>query len=254
MKIVVIGGTGLIGDKVMTALDNAGHTSVAASRAFEIDAFTGEGLDGAMVHADAVIDVTNAPAWGDEYVLRFFSTTTRNALKAGRRAGVKHHVALSFLGCHLMQDSGYMRAKVAQEDLIRKADVPYTIVESTQFMEFLERVAQAGSDDDQLRVPDAEVQPIAAVDVGRLLATIATNHPTNGVLEIAGPEVFALDKAVATVLSAQNDGRGVVADPETPYFGARVPAGGLLPGPAANRAATGLADWLMGRRTGATVA
>jgi uncharacterized protein YbjT (DUF2867 family) len=254
MKIVVVGGTGLIGDKVMTALDNAGHLTVAASRAFDIDAFTGEGLDEAMAHADAVIDVSNAPAWGDEYVLRYFSTATQNALKAGRRAGVRHHVALSFLGCRLMQASGYMRAKVAQEDLIRQAEVPYTIVESTQFMEFLERVAQQGSGENQLRVPDAEVQPIAATDVAALLAGVATGPPANRVLEIAGPDVLAFEVAVAKVLSARNDGRDVVTDPDTRYFGAPVPDGALLPGPAATRAATGLDDWLVGQRAGATAA
>jgi len=254
MKIVVVGGTGLVGDKVMTALDKAGHETVAASRAFGMDAFTGEGLHAAMAHADVAIDVSNAPAWGDEYVLRFFSTVTRNTLEAGRRAGVRHHVALSFLGCRRLPESGYMRAKVAQEELIRQAGVPYTIVESTQFMEFLERVAQAASQGDQVCVPDAEVQPIAAVDVADLLATTAADHAANRVLEIAGPEVFAFEDAVARVLDARNDGRPVVADPDTRYFGAEVPDGALLPGPEARRAATGLSDWLTGPRIGATAA
>jgi uncharacterized protein YbjT (DUF2867 family) len=254
MKIVVVGGTGLIGDKVMTALDDAGHRVVAASRAFEIDAFTGEGLAEAMVGADIVIDVSNAPAWGDEYVMNFFSAVTRNALKAGGRAGVRHHVALSFLGGHRLLTSGYMRAKVAQEELIRQAGVPYTIVQSAQFMEFLERIAETGADGEVVRVPEAELQPIAAVEVAGLIAAIATERPANRTLEIAGPEVLQFRDAVARVLTAHNDGRRVVADPATRYFGALVPDGALLPGLEARTAATGLADWLAGRSTEAAAA
>lgn len=244
MRLVVVGGTGLIGDKVMTALDNAGHKAVAASRAFEVDAFTGEGLDQAMAGADAVIDVSNAPAWGDEYVLKFFATVTRNLLKAGRRAGARHHVALSPLGCDRLPESGYMRAKVAQEALIRQAQVPYTIVHSTQFMELLARVADEGTVGDVVRVPDVDVQPIAAVDVGGLVAAIATEQPTNGAVEIAGPEAFAFEGAVARVLAATNDRRRVVARPDARYFGAPVPDGFLLPGHQARIATTVLADWL----------
>ena len=197
-----MGGSGLIGDKVMTALHDAGHKPVAASPAFEIDAFTGEGLDEAMTGADVVVDVSNAPAWGDEKVLEFFTTVTRNALAAGRRAGARHHAALSVLGCDRLPESGYLRAKVAQEDLIRAAQLPFTIVHSTQFMEFLARVAQAGSEDDVVRVPDTEVQPVAAIELARFVAAVATNPPADDVVEIAGPDAFAFEDAVTRVLDA----------------------------------------------------
>jgi uncharacterized protein YbjT (DUF2867 family) len=244
MRIVVVGGSGLIGNKVMTALHNAGHKAVAASPAFEIDAFTGEGLDEAMVGAEVVVDVSNAPAWGDEYFLKFFSTVTRNVLKAGRRAGAWHHVALSILGCDRLPDSGYMRAKVAQEKLIREAAVPYTIVHSTQFMELLARVAGAGSGRDVVHVPDAQLQPVAAVEVAGFVAAVATDQPANGAVEIAGPEAFAFEDAVARVLGVRNDRRRVVPDPDARYFGASATDGVLLPGPDARIATTRLADWL----------
>ena len=190
MRIVVVGGSGLIGDKVMTALDEAGHQAVAASPAFGIDAYTGEGLDEAMAGADVVVDVSNAPAWGDEKVLKFFTTVTSNALKAGRRAGARHHVALSVLGCDRLPESGYMRAKVAQEELIRNAGVPFTIVHSTQFMQFLARVADAATEGDVVHAPDTQVQPIAAMEVARFVAAAATAPPARGVVEIAGPEAL----------------------------------------------------------------
>jgi uncharacterized protein YbjT (DUF2867 family) len=222
MRLVVVGGTGLIGDKVMTALHDAGHKAVAASPAFEIDAFTGEGLSEAMAGADVVVDVSNAPAWGDEEVLNFFTTVTRNALAAGRRAGARHHVALSVLGCDRLPGSGYMRAKVAQENLIRNAQVPFTIVHSTQFMEFLPRVVEAGTTGDVVRVPDTRVQPVAAIEVAGLVAAVATEPPANGMVEIAGPEALAFEDAVARVVAASNDRRRVVADPDAPYFGTLV--------------------------------
>jgi uncharacterized protein YbjT (DUF2867 family) len=244
MRIVVVGGSGLIGDKVVTALHDAGHKPVAASPAFEIDAFTGEGLDEAMTGADVVVDVSNAPAWGDEKVLEFFTTVTRNALAAGRRAGARHHVALSVLGCDRLPESGYLRAKLAQEDLIRAAQLPFTIVHSTQFMEFLARVAEAGTEDDVVRVPDTEVQPIAAIEVARFVAAVATNPRAEGVVEIAGPDAFAFEDALARVLAAANDRRRVIADPDARYFGATVSRGVLLPGPEAHIATTRLDDWL----------
>jgi uncharacterized protein YbjT (DUF2867 family) len=243
MRIVVVGGSGLIGDKVMTALHDAGHKAVAASPAFGTDAFTGEGLDEAMRGADVVVDVSNAPAWENEKVLKFFTTVTRNALAAGRRAGARHHVALSVLGCDRLPGSGYMRAKVAQEELIRKARVPFTIVHSTQFMEFLARVADAGAEGD-VRVPDIPVQPIAAIEVAGLVAAIATGPPAHGVVEIAGPERVPFADAIARVLAAKGDRRRVVADPEARYFGAVVRDGVLLPGAHARLATLRLADWL----------
>jgi uncharacterized protein YbjT (DUF2867 family) len=253
MRIVVVGGSGLIGDKVMTALHDAGHQAVAASPAFGIDAFTGEGLDEAMTGADVVIDVSNAPAWGDEKILQFFTTVTRNALEAGRRAGARHHVALSVLGCDRLSESGYMRAKVAQEELIRGAGVPFTIVRSTQFMELLARVAAAAAEDGVVRVPGARVQPIAAVEVAGLVAAVATEPPAHGVVAIAGPETFAFEDAVARVLAAANDRRRVVADPDARYLGAAVRDGVLLPGPEARIATVRLADWLSSRGQEAVV-
>lgn len=244
MRIVVVGGSGLIGDKVMTALHDAGHKAVAASPAFGIDAFTGEGLDEAMAGADVVVDVSNAPAWEDDSVLRFFSTVTRNALEAGRRAGAGHHVALSVVGCDRLPESGYMRAKVAQEELIRGAQLPFTIVHATQFMEFLARIADARTDGDVVHVPDARVQPVAAVEVARFVASVATEPPRGDVVEIAGPEPFAFDDVVARLLAAKQDRRRVVADPDARYFGAAVRDGVLLPGPEARIATERFADWV----------
>jgi uncharacterized protein YbjT (DUF2867 family) len=241
MRIVVVGGSGLIGDKVMTALHDAGHQAVAASPAFGIDAYTGEGLDAAMVGVDVVIDVSNAPDWEDGKVLKFFTTVTRNALKAGRRAGAQHHVALSVLGCERLPGSGYMRAKVAQEELIRSSGMPHTIVQSTQFMEFLGRIAGGGG---VVRAPVAQVQPVAAVEVARFVAAAATAPPARGAVEIAGPERLTLDAAIARVLAARHDRRAVIADPHARYFGAPVPYGALLPGAGARIATLRLAEWL----------
>jgi uncharacterized protein YbjT (DUF2867 family) len=248
MRVVVVGGSGLIGDKVMTALHDAGHHAVAASPAFGIDAYTGEGLDDAMAGADVVVDVSNAPAWGDEKVLSFFTTVTRNALEAGRRAGARHHVALSVLGCERLPESGYLRAKAAQENLIRAAGVPFTIVESTQFMEFLARIADAGSAGDVARVPDTRVQPTAAIEVSGFVAKVATEAPANGTVEIAGPESFALADAVGRVLA---EDRRVVADPAAHYFGAPVRGNPLLPGRRAHLASLRLGEWLNRRAAAA---
>ena len=248
MRIVVVGGSGLIGDKVMTALHEAGHQAVAASPAFGIDAYTGEGLDDAMAGADVVVDVSNAPAWEDEKVLKFFTTVTSNALKAGRRAGARHHVALSVLGCDRLPESGYMRAKVAQEELIRNAGVPFTIVHSTQFMQFLARVADAATEGDVVHAPDTRVHPIAAVEVARFVGAAATAPPARGVVEIAGPEALAFTDAVASVLATRGDRRRVLADPNARYFGAVVRGDALLPGPEARIATLRLADWLAGPR------
>lgn len=250
MRIVVVGGGGLIGAEVMTALYDAGHLPVAASPAFGVSALTGEGLDEAMKGAEAVIDVSNAPG-EDDTVLRFFTTITRNVLKAGHRAGAQHHVALSVLGCDRLPESAYMRAKVAQEELIREAQMPFTIVHSTQFMEALAHVADAGTDGDVARVPDTNVQPIAAIDVAGLVAGVATESPARGVVEIAGPETFALSDVIGRVLAANNDRRSVVPDPDARYFGAVVRDGALLPGPGARVATQRLADWLSRRRSDA---
>jgi uncharacterized protein YbjT (DUF2867 family) len=206
MRIVVVGGSGLIGDKVMTALHDAGHQAVAASPAFGIDAFTGEGLDGAMAGADVVVDVSNAPDWEDEKVLRFFTTVTRNALKAGRHAGARHHVALSVLGCDRLPESGYMRAKVAQEELIRSAGTPFTIVRSTQFMQFLARVA--APEGDVVDVPDTQVQPIAAVEVARFVADPSARYVgavVRGHALLPGPEARIATVRLGDWLASRSD-------------------------------------------------
>jgi uncharacterized protein YbjT (DUF2867 family) len=252
MRIVVVGGSGRIGDKVMTALHDAGHKAVAASPAFGVSALTGEGLDEAMHGAEVVVDVSNAP--GDEDVLKFFTTVTRNLLKAGQHAGARHHVALSVLGCERLPESGYMRAKVAQEQLIRDAQVPFTIVHSTQFMEALAHVADAGTEGDVARVPDTQVQPIAAIDAAGLVARVAVEPPARGVVEIAGPETFALSDVIGRVLAASNDRRRVIPDPDARYFGSVVRDGVLLPAPGARIAIQRLAEWLSRRRNEAPTA
>jgi len=244
MRFCVVGGSGLVGDKVMTALHDAGHEAVAASPAFGIDAFTGEGLDEAMAGADVVVDVSDAPAWGDERVLAFFTTVTRNALEAGRRAGARHHVALSVLGADRLPGSGYLRAKVAQEALLRGAGVPLAIVRSAPFMEALARHAHAGAQDGVVRVPDARVQPVAAVEVARLVAAVAARPRVDGVVEIAGPDRLTFAGAVGRMLAASGDARPVVADPGARYLGAAVAGDVLLPGAAARIARVGLDDWL----------
>jgi uncharacterized protein YbjT (DUF2867 family) len=244
MRIVVVGGSGLVGDKVMTAFYEAGHHAVAASPAFGIDAFTGEGLDEAMAGAEVVVDVSNAPGWGDDQVRRFFTTVSRNALKAGRRVGVRHHVVLSVVGCDRLPDSGYLRAKVAQEAVVRRAGVPFTIVRSTQYMERLAEIAGAEAGDEVVRVSPAPVQPIAARDAARLVAGVAARAPVQGVVEIAGPDTLALDDAVGQALSAQQSHRRVAGDPGAPYLGALVRGRELLPGPSAGIAPQRFADWL----------
>ena len=242
MRIVVIGGSGLIGNKVMTALHDSGHHAVAASPAFGIDAYTGEGLDEAMAGADVVLDVSNAPGWSDEKVLEFFTRVTHNALKAGQRAGVRHHLALSVLGCERLPESAYMRAKLAQEELVRAGEVPFTIVHSTQFMDLLARFPEARGED--VRVPDTQVQPIAAVEAAQLVAAVATEPPADAVVEIAGPERLAFADAVTRVLAAKGDPRAVVASADASYFGARVQDDALLPAPGARIAHLRLGDWL----------
>jgi uncharacterized protein YbjT (DUF2867 family) len=197
-----------------------------------------------MAGADVVVDVSNAPAWSDEKVMWFFTTVTRNALEAGRRAGARHDVALSILGCEQLPESGYMRAKVAQEQLIKESGVPFTIVHSTQFMEFLRRIADDGASDDVVRVPDAAVQPIAAAEVARFVADVAVEPNAYGTVEVAGPEAFAFEEAIARTLIAASDSRRVVKDVAAPYFGTTVRDGVLLPGPEARIATTRLATWL----------
>jgi uncharacterized protein YbjT (DUF2867 family) len=244
MKIVVIGGTGLIGSKLVTKLRKAGADALAASPDTGVDTLTGEGLAEAVSGAEVVVDVSNAPAWEDAAVLNFFQTSARNLLAAEAAAGVSHHVALSVVGTDRLPDSGYFRAKVAQEEVIKTSPVPYTILRATQFFEFIGRIADSSADGDTVRLPPALVRPEAADDVAAALAAIAASSPVNGTIELAGPETFRLDEIARRVLSAKGDERPVVADTEARYFGAKVDDRSLTPGENPRIAPTRFDDWL----------
>jgi uncharacterized protein YbjT (DUF2867 family) len=244
MKIVVMGGTGLIGSKLVEKLREAGHEPLAASPDSGVDALTGEGLTEALEAAGVVVDVLNAPNWSDAAVLEFFQTSTRNILAAAATVGVSHHVALSVVGTDRLPDSGYFRAKLAQEKAIKGAAVPYTIVRATQFFEFIGRVADSNTDGQTVRVPPVLVQPEAADDVAAALAVAAVGAPVNGVVELAGPERFRFDELTRRVLSANGDARRVTADRSARYFGATLDDRSLIPGDDASIAPTRLEDWL----------
>src|SRR5687768_9709664 len=218
MKIVVIGGTGLIGSKLVRQLAQRGHEAIAASPNTGVNTLTGEGLAEALKGADVVVDVANSPSFEDKAALDFFETSGRNLQAAEVRAGVRHHVALSVVGTERLQDSGYFRAKLAQEELIKAGRVPYTIVRATQFMEFLGGIAQAGTEGQTVRLSPAMVQPIASDDVAVAMADVAAGGAVNGTVEIAGPERFGLASLVQKYLTAVGDARTVVADAEAPYF------------------------------------
>jgi uncharacterized protein YbjT (DUF2867 family) len=243
MKIVVIGGTGLIGKKLVSLLRQRGHEAVPASPSSGVNTLTGEGLAGALKGADAVADVSNAPSWADADVMAFFDTSTRNLLAAEEAAGVRHHVALSVVGADRMADSGYMRAKVNQEKLIAAGGVPYTIVRATQFFEFLGWIAGPGGDGDTVRLPAAPMQPLAADDVAAALADICVAAPVNGMVELAGPETLPVAEFVGRYLAASGDGRKVVADPGALYSGAALGAQGLNPGANPRLGPTRFAEW-----------
>jgi uncharacterized protein YbjT (DUF2867 family) len=222
MKIVVIGGTGLIGSKLVNKLREMGEEVLAASPNSGVNTLTGEGLTEALAGAEVVVDVSNSPSFADDAVMKFFQTSTRNLLDAERAAGVRHHVALSIVGTDRLQDSGYMRAKVAQENLIKGSKMPYTILRSTQFFEFLSRIAQESADGKSLHVTSAYIQPIVSDDVVSALAKVTVGSPANGTIEVAGPERFHLDELVRRVLTATGDTREVVTDEDARYFGARL--------------------------------
>jgi uncharacterized protein YbjT (DUF2867 family) len=227
MKIVVIGGSGLIGKKLVPLLRGAGHEAVSASPSSGVNTLTGEGLSEAFAGADVVVDVTNSPSFEDKAVLEFFETSTRNILAAEAAAGVKYHVALSVVGADRFPDSGYLRAKVAQEKLIKASGLPYTVLRATQFFEFLNPIAGSGAD--TVRLPSAPMQPLAADDVAAALADVAMGSPANGVLEVAGPESLSIAAFVGKALAASGDKRTVVADPQARYFGAALDDLGLKP-------------------------
>jgi uncharacterized protein YbjT (DUF2867 family) len=227
MKIVVIGGSGLVGKKLVPLLRERGHEAVPASPSSGVNALTGEGLAGALAGADVVVDVANSPSFADAAVLEFFEASTRNLLAAERAAGVRHHVALSVVGADRYPDSGYLRAKVAQENLIKAGGVPYTIVRATQFFEFLGAIAGPPADGDTVRLPTAPMQPLAADDVAAALADVAAGPPVNGVIELAGPEALPIAEFVGRYLAANGDKRTVVADPQARYSGAALDDVGL---------------------------
>ena len=244
MKIVVIGGSGLIGSKLVTKLREQGHEAIAASPNSGVNAITGEGLAEALKGASVVVDVSNAPSWEDAAVMNFFETSTRNLLSYEAAAGVRHHVALSVVGSERMLESGYFRAKIAQENLIRSSAIPYSIVRATQFFEFIKGIADFSTDDNKVRLPAAMIQPMAADDVASAVARIAMGSPVNGTVEVGGPEQFRLDELIRQALAAWKDPREVVTDPHAGYYGVSVSERTLVPGQDAQVSETRWATWL----------
>ncbi|AHH99104.1 NAD(P)H-binding protein [Kutzneria viridogrisea] len=244
MKVVVIGGTGLIGSNVVARLGEHGHEAVAAAPSTGVDTITGEGLKEVVRGADVLVDVSNSPSFADEDVLAFFRTATTNLIEAAKDAGVGHYVALSVVGAERAPDSGYLRAKVAQEKLIRESGLPYSLVHATQFFEFAGAIADTATADGVVTLPNGGVQPVAAADVAAAVARTSVGSPLNGVVEIGGPEVFGMDGWIRTVLVARNDPREVVADPKSRYFGTLLDEKTLLPGSGSLVGQTRLSEWL----------
>lgn len=244
MKIAVVGASGLIGSKLVRMLANDGHEVVAASRRSGVDAVTGEGLADALRGASVVVDVLNSPSFEDTAVMKFFTSATHNLLACGAAEGVAHHVMLSVVGTQRLRQSGYLHAKFAQEQLIRGSSVPYSIVQATQFFEFVAGIADAATQGTTVRVPRALFQPVAADDVARAVANIATGTPLNGTVEIGGPEPFYLDGLVRRVLGARNDPRDVIVDPHARYFGAQLGERSLVAGDEAGLGELRFDDWL----------
>ena len=243
MKIVVIGGSGLIGKKLVPLLRQRGHEVVSASPSSGVNALTGEGLAGALVGANVVVDVSNSPSWEDAAVMEFFGTSTRNLLAAEASAGVRHHVALSVVGADRMRDSGYMRAKVNQEERIVAGGVPYSIVRATQFFEFLGYIADSGGEGDTVRLSTAPMQPLAADDVATALADVAVGAPLNATIELAGPEKMSIAAFVGRFMAASGDERKLIADPQALYTGAVMDGRGIAPGANPRLGPTRFDDW-----------
>jgi uncharacterized protein YbjT (DUF2867 family) len=229
MKVLVIGGTGLIGSQVIANLTELGHEAVSASPRSGVDTVTGEGLAEAIADAHTVVDVSNSPSFDDEPVMHFFTASTRNLLAAERAAGVQRHVALSIVGADRAPDSGYMRAKVAQEKLIEESGNPYSIVRATQFFEFVDAIADSATEGNTVRLPDGAFQPIAAKDVATAVTGATISDPTNGITNIAGPEKRGMDDFIRTALAASNDPRQVVGDPSARYFGTELDDHTIVP-------------------------
>jgi uncharacterized protein YbjT (DUF2867 family) len=244
MKIVVIGGTGLIGSKVVEKLKRKGHEAMAAAPNTGVNTITGEGLAEALANAAVVVDVANSPSFEDQAAMDFFQTAGRNLTAAEAGAGVRHHVALSVVGTDRLQDSGYFRAKLAQERLIKSSPIPYTLIHATQFFEFLRAIAQISTAGDTVRLPPVLFQPIAAEDVASAVAEAALVEPVNDTIEIAGPDTFTLPEAIRQVLARDRDPRKVIDDPAATYYGVKVSERTLVPGASARLGATKLDWWL----------
>ncbi len=244
MKIVVIGGSGLIGTKLVNKLRERDHEVLAASPSSGVNTITGEGLAKALAGAQVVVDVANSPSWEDKAVLEFFETSGRNLLAAEAAAGVRHHVALSVVGTERLLESGYFRAKMAQEELIQASKIPYTIVRATQFFEFVNGIAQTATEGQTVRLPPALMQPIVSDDVAAALADIAIKAPVNGMVELAGPELIRQDELVRRFLSAKQDARQVVTDVHARYYGIELNDQSLTPGDNPRIGPTRFEDWL----------
>ena len=262
MKVVVIGGTGLIGSKLVTRLSQDGHEAIPAAPRLGVNTITGEGLAAALNRASVVVDVSNSPSFEYAAALEFFETSTRHLLGAEEAAGVGHHVALSVVGTKTLSESGdlattiagYFRAKVAQEALIKASPIPYTIVHATQFFEFIKSIADSATDGDTVRLSPALFQPMAAEDVAEAVGRVAVGAPVNGVVEVGGPERFNLDMLIRRFLDAHNDSRVVVTDPQAPYFGAVLGERTLVPGDGALLGEIRFDDWLREATAAATAA
>ncbi|HTF70191.1 MAG TPA: SDR family oxidoreductase [Edaphobacter sp.] len=244
MNVVVIGGSGLIGSKLVNKLREHGHEAVAASPTSGVNTLTGEGLADALKGASVVVDVTNSPSWEDAAVLKFFETSTRNLLAYEAVAGVGHHVALSVVGTERLLESGFFRAKMAQENLIKASSIPYSIIRATQFFEFVKNIADFSTDGNTVRLPPVLIQPMAADDVASAIGRIAMGSPVNGRVEVGGPERFRLDELIQRGLAARKDPRDVIADPHARYFGIEVSESTLVPGDDARLGETRFENWL----------
>jgi uncharacterized protein YbjT (DUF2867 family) len=244
MKLVIIGGTGLIGSKLVTKLREHGHDAVAAAPNTGVNTLTGEGLAEVLQGASVVVDVSNSPSFEDAAVMEFFTTSTRNLLKAAGAAGVTHYVALSVVGTERLSESGYFRAKIAQEQLIRESSIPYSIVHATQFFEFVKNIAAAATEGNTVRLAPVLIQPMAADDVAKAVGRIAVGAPVNGIVEIAGPEQVRLDELIREGLKARQDPREVVADPQSRYFGAMLSERTLVPADNARLGEIRFQEWL----------